>query len=90
MLQNSMDREVKKMASNGGITEQDRYGNLMRNTYKKLDNKNNSNSNMKNSNDFSKEVECKLNAILQGQIYTMPSYQPSEEMKKKLIPVELS
>lgn len=85
-----MDREVKKMASNGGITEQDRYGNLMRNTYKKLDNKNNSNSNMKNSNDFSKEVECKLNAILQGQIYTMPSYQPSEEMKKKLIPVELS
>lgn len=85
-----MDREVKKMASNGGITEQDRYGNLMRNTYKKLDNKNNSNSNMKNSNDFSKEVECKLNAILQGQIYTMPSYQHSEEMKKKLIPVELS
>ena len=29
MLQNSMDREAKKMASNGGVTEQDRYGNLL-------------------------------------------------------------
>lgn len=24
-----MDREAKKMASNGGVTEQDRYGNLL-------------------------------------------------------------
>ena len=29
MLQSSMDREAKKMASNGGVTEQDRYGNLL-------------------------------------------------------------
>lgn len=29
MLQSSMDREVKRMASNGGVTEQDRYGNLL-------------------------------------------------------------
>ena len=29
MLQSSMDREARKMASNGGVTEQDRYGNLL-------------------------------------------------------------
>ncbi len=29
MLQSSMDREAKRMASNGGVTEQDRYGNLL-------------------------------------------------------------
>lgn len=29
MLQSSMDREAKKLASNGGVTEQDRYGNLL-------------------------------------------------------------
>lgn len=29
MLQNSMDREAKKMASNGGVTEEDRYGHLL-------------------------------------------------------------
>lgn len=29
MLQSSMDREAKKMASNGGVAEQDRYGNLL-------------------------------------------------------------
>lgn len=29
MLQNSMDREARKLASNGGVTEQDRYGNLL-------------------------------------------------------------
>ena len=29
MLQSSMDREARKLASNGGVTEQDRYGNLL-------------------------------------------------------------
>lgn len=29
MLQNSMDREAKRMASNGGVTEGDRYGHLL-------------------------------------------------------------
>lgn len=29
VLQSSMDREARKMASNGGVTEQDRYGNLL-------------------------------------------------------------
>ena len=29
MLQSSMDREAKKMDSNGGVTELDRYGNLL-------------------------------------------------------------
>ena len=29
MLQSSKDREARKMASNGGVTEQDRYGNLL-------------------------------------------------------------
>lgn len=29
MLQNSIDREAKKIASNGGVTEQDRYGSLL-------------------------------------------------------------
>lgn len=29
MLQSSMDREAKRIASNGGVTEQDRYGNLL-------------------------------------------------------------
>ncbi len=29
LLKNSMEREAKKLASNGGVTEQDRYGNLL-------------------------------------------------------------
>ena len=29
MLKNSIDREAKKIASNGGDTEQDRYGSLL-------------------------------------------------------------
>ena len=29
MLQSSMGREARKLASNGGVTEQDRYGNLL-------------------------------------------------------------
>ena len=29
LLKNSMEREAQKIASNGGVTEQDRYGNLL-------------------------------------------------------------
>lgn len=29
LLKNSMEREAQKIASNGGATEQDRYGNLL-------------------------------------------------------------
>ena len=29
LLKNSMEREAKKLASNGGVTEQDRYGHLL-------------------------------------------------------------
>lgn len=29
LLKNSMDREAKKLASNGGVKEQDRYGHLL-------------------------------------------------------------